>query len=105
MKINGEYGHVKGSVNITGYDTPVQTPLAWSITTSTIDGYEANTSAWLPRSIARNVSVRRTEEIRGIVVYEFSAEVPAWWIRKNVDLRPSWQKQGLSRAPAAAKPW
>lgn len=96
---------IKGTIGVQGgNDAPIITAKAYSVTVRTVDDSEfRGDSAWLPKSIATDAQVRETRE-GGVVGYEISATVPAWWVKK-IDTRPSWQRRGFARPPHGQRPF
>ena len=100
---------MKTTAQIFGYcpspnNTSVQTPKAVRVTVRTIDGDTADAdTCWLPRSIATDLQIKR-HVIDGCPVFEVTATVPMWWVRK-LGTRARWQKAGLSAPPMAQRPW
>lgn len=83
---------------------PVQTSKAVRVTVLVVDGEVVTAdTCWLPRSISEDLQIKRVEN-EGVVGFEVRATVPNWWIRK-LDIRPAWQKQGMSAPPMAQRPW
>lgn len=96
------------SARITGYlPGRKMTAKAIRVTLETVDGETARIdTTWLPRSICMNLEVKEVEEdfCKFLV---FTADVPAWWIRK-VSPPPMTRtefREAMRRVPYATKPF